>query len=148
MKIKEIDVSGFTAEQFDAFLGYCQEEHLKVGERVLGKIKEWIENPISMDEPDADRRCLYIREAPEDHYVTYGVGLLSRWQPDLYALYKPSFHTKCVMTLKAECKMVTIGSETVAIDDLRKALARQGIMATLYYTDGDTEDNTEDNTNE
>jgi len=131
MKVKEIDVSSFTAEQFDAFLEYCQEQRLKVGEHTLDRIRDWSEHPTSEDEPDAGPRCLYIREHPEERYVTYGTGLRSEWQPAVYGLYRPTFQTKCVMTLGAEEKYVIVGGKRHSLDELQATLAKQGVIVTF-----------------
>ncbi|ADF58271.1 hypothetical protein PJG4_005 [Pseudomonas phage JG004] len=131
MKTKEIDVSNFTAEQFDAFLEYCQYAQLKVGEGVVDKIREWMEHPISVDGPDDSPRCLYIRDHSEDRFISYGTGLRSKWQPDVYALYRPTFQTKCVMTLGAEEKYVIVGGERHSLDELQATLAKQGVIVTF-----------------
>ncbi|WFG74216.1 hypothetical protein QE321_gp043 [Pseudomonas phage SPA01] len=135
MKVKEIDVSEFTAEQFDALLGYCQENGLTVGEGTLCVITNWSNGIFA--EKDR-RRYLYVRDYAEAMHVTYGVckstdPALSIEQPGMYELYKPSFHTKCVMTLKEET-MVTVGSETMTIDELRKTLEEQGVLDALCCT--------------
>ncbi|AEK21543.1 hypothetical protein QE331_gp070 [Pseudomonas phage 20Sep416] len=129
MKTKEIDVSNFTAEQFDAFLEYCQYAQLKVGEGVVDKIREWMEHPISVDGPDDSPRCLYIRDHPEDRFISYGTGLRSKWQPDVYDLYRPTFQTKCVMTLGKADKYVVVGDETISLEELKTILAKQGVFA-------------------
>lgn len=131
MKTKEIDVSNFTAEQFDAFLEYCQYAQLKVGEGVVDKIGEWMEHPISVDGPDDSPRCLYIRDHSEDRFISYGTGLRSKWQPDMYALYRPTFQTKCVMTLGEADKYVIVGGKPLSLDELQATLAKQGVIVTF-----------------
>ncbi|UQS93479.1 hypothetical protein [Pseudomonas phage Kat] len=131
MKTKEIDVSNFTAEQFDAFLEYCQYAQLKVGEGVVDKIREWMEHPISVDGPDDSPRCLYIRDHSEDRFISYGTGLRSKWQPDTYALYRPTFQTKCVMTLEEADKYVIVGGKPLSLDELQATLAKQGVIVTF-----------------
>ena len=131
MKTKEIDVSNFTAEQFDAFLAYCQYAQLKVGEGVVDKIREWMEHPISVDGPEDSPRCLYIRDHSEDRFISYGTGLRSKWQPDMYALYRPTFQTKCVMTLGEADKYVIVGGKPLSLDELQATLAKQGVIVTF-----------------
>uniref|UniRef100_A0AAU8BBF8 Uncharacterized protein n=1 Tax=Pseudomonas phage Baskent_P3_3B TaxID=3145033 RepID=A0AAU8BBF8_9CAUD len=131
MKTKEIDVSNFTAEQFDAFLEYCQYAQLKVGEGVVDKIREWMEHPISVGGPDDSPRCLYIRDHSEDRFISYGTGLRSKWQPDMYALYRPTFQTKCVMTLGEADKYVIVGGKPLSLDELQATLAKQGVIVTF-----------------
>ncbi|WLW36741.1 hypothetical protein [Pseudomonas phage vB_PaeM_PS3] len=131
MKTKEIDVSNFTAEQFDAFLEYCQDAQLKVGEGVVDKIREWMEHPISVDGPDDSPRCLYIRDHSEDRFINYGTGLRSKWQPDVYALYRPTFQTKCVMTLGEADKYVIVSGKPLSLDELQATLAKQGVIVTF-----------------